>query len=178
MSSRLHYSCMTRSCLIFCGFLWNFALYTMIYTDYANFKTLFLCFKSLQIENAHHTLIVYISFYGYMLCRCPNKQIILLKVRYMLTCASGYIVHVQYCSLPFNRPLPPKATPLIRYSTIHWDCEILLNFPLYPLKRGHPSYNMYIPVNLWELLGGDLPLLTHLRGRFCASPLNAQNCTL
>jgi hypothetical protein len=119
----------------------------------------------MQIENAHHTLIVYISFYGYMLCRCPNKQIILLKVRYMLTCASGYIVHVQYCSLPFNRPLPPKATPLIRYSTIHWDCEILLNFPLYPLKRGHPSYNMYIPVNLWELLGGRSPPTNSSKGK-------------
>jgi hypothetical protein len=30
-----------------------------------------------------------------------------------------------------------------------------------------------IPVNLWELLGGDLPLPTLLRGRFCVSPLSA-----
>ena len=40
-------------------------------------------------------------------------------------------------------------------------------------------WSLCIPVNLWELLGGEISLLpTILRGRFCVSPLNAQNCTL
>ena len=51
--------------------------------------------------------------------------------------------------------------------------------PIPPPPTAESIAEKSIPVNLWELLGREIsPLPTLLRGRFCASPLNAQNCTL
>ena len=63
-------------------------------------------------------------------------------------------------------------------SIIIFIFQSLGNFSKENCTRIQCYQKLSIPVNLWELLGGDLPLPTLLRGRFCASPLNAQNCTL